>query len=366
MMGFTWWGKQPEHRQEPEPEPAPEQDAVQSSWITTSPLSGINIPSAFQAAAAPVALAFSAAEMTGTGAAALLTRTILRDMIFEMITTGQAFAYVRPDGVFPCRASVETGGYNPESWRYRVTLQGPSMSMDRVVGRDAVLHFMWRADKDRPWIGVSPFASDLAEAVKSFESAFRSDASAVTAQYLPTPLIGPPGTGSQQTARNWLAQAYTKTFSALRSAKGALVAGPSFQAPREKPSPSVNTDPAFRVAQGGTGGDKPERWGPEVPQTQILAYEVCVRVCLAALGFPGDLIFRSDGTTQRESYRQELVGLIQPIAASISDEVARKLGPVTFDFTKIAGMDSQARTRALNNLIAAGVPLAQALEKVDL
>ena len=98
----------------------------------------------------------------------------------------------------------------------------------------------------------------------------------------------------------------------------------------------------------------------------VLAFETCVRVCLAALGFPGDLIFRSDGTTQRESYRQELVGLIQPVAANVGDEIERKLGPIEFDFTKIAGMDAQARTRALNNLIAAGVPLAQALEKVDL
>ena len=52
------------------------------------------------------------------------------------------------------------GGFDPEAWRYRLNLAGPSETT--TIGHrpaSGVLHFMWACEPSRPWRGLSPIAA---------------------------------------------------------------------------------------------------------------------------------------------------------------------------------------------------------------
>ena len=66
---------------------------------------------------------------------------------------------VRPDGrVAFIEASTWDieGGADPDTWRYRLDLSGPSSTETVTRSRAAVLHFRLNGDPRTPWRGLSP------------------------------------------------------------------------------------------------------------------------------------------------------------------------------------------------------------------
>ena len=55
--------------------------------------------------------------------------------------------------LFPTGTWDVRGGWNPSTWRYRCDLFGPSGNVTRLLPADAVTHFRWNVDPERPWHG---------------------------------------------------------------------------------------------------------------------------------------------------------------------------------------------------------------------
>ena len=51
-----------------------------------------------------------------------------------------------------------TGSADPESWRYRLDLNGPTVTETVMRSRSSVLHFRLNGDSRSPWRGLSPLA----------------------------------------------------------------------------------------------------------------------------------------------------------------------------------------------------------------
>ena len=48
------------------------------------------------------------------------------------------------------------GDHTPSSWRYKLTLPGPSRSVTRRVQADEVVHLRYSVEPGKPWLGVGP------------------------------------------------------------------------------------------------------------------------------------------------------------------------------------------------------------------
>ena len=61
--------------------------------------------------------------------------------------------------ITPASSYDITGGSNPDSWRYRLELSGPSRNETRRLAGASVLHFRINTDAQTPWQGSSPLES---------------------------------------------------------------------------------------------------------------------------------------------------------------------------------------------------------------
>ena len=87
---------------------------------------------------------------------------------------------------------------------------------------------------------------------------------------------------------------------------------------------------------------------------------------LAATGTPPSLFVDSDGTSQRESVRRWHLNLVLPLARLVEHELTAKLEtPVALKFDTYA-LDMVSRATVVAKLAQAGVPMATALEAVNL
>ena len=80
-----------------------------------------------------------------------------------------------------------TGDYDPATWRYRCTIEGPTRRLVRTLTADEVVHVRIGEDAASPWRGVSPLAAatDTAGALAGVESGLRQEANQVSGYVLP-------------------------------------------------------------------------------------------------------------------------------------------------------------------------------------
>ncbi len=87
---------------------------------------------------------------------------------------------------------------------------------------------------------------------------------------------------------------------------------------------------------------------------------------LSATGTPPSLFTDADGTSQRESLRRWHLNLVLPMARLVEHELTLKLEtPVELKFDSYA-LDMVSRATVVAKLAQAGVPMATALEAVNL
>ena len=84
---------------------------------------------------------------------------------------------------------------------------------------------------------------------------------------------------------------------------------------------------------------------------------------LNVCGVPVSLATDADGTSQRESWRRFVMGTIEPVAALVVEELARKLDTPTLalDFSGLWAHDLAGRAVSFQKLVAGGVEPTKAL-----
>ena len=321
------------------------------------------------AAASTYANAMASAEFMARPELAGLTAEVLANIAMQAVLYGQSIHYIDAGFalVSPTTAHVESGDHRPSSWRYRLALGGPDRTTDLLAQADDVLHIVWRRDPHRPWLGVSPFASEGARAALSFESSLLADSRSPTVSYLPVPQSAPAGPGESYAdapadSAKVLQKFYSPILDALRRTKGGLLFGSSFKGVGRADDGPWSSP----TAAGDPQSDEPQRWGPQPNREQRLAFSDMARASLSAALIPPELFTEADGATRRESYRVFYCLGLLPFAKRIAAEVSQKLAPVEFRFSELAAVDLQQRSRAFRQFVDSGMSQDAALSLVGL
>ena len=156
---------------------------------------------ALEAAAGSYARAFAVAEVTpATPATRALTPAVLALMARDLIRRGESVHVIEvgrygvrltPAGSWDIR-----GRFDPDTWRYRVDLFGPSGNITRNLPAASVVHGRYSVDPSRPWFGISPlgWARLTGKLHANLEDALSDEAGGKRGHILPVP-AGPDGDG---------------------------------------------------------------------------------------------------------------------------------------------------------------------------
>ena len=290
----------------------------------------------------------STAEVEPSHLGSLITPEVLGSIARGLVLRGQVVGLIE-DGALVLASGVEvTGGPTPSSWRFKVTLDGPSRSQSMTVGYDDVLLFQWSADPRRPWAGIGPLsrANVSAALLARLEGRMSEEASAISGHLLSVPDSDPATISTlQQDLRTLKGRtAFVRTSKNWTSEEG-------------------------KVSAGVPGEYVQRRIGAAVPESNITLREAAGMDLVAACGVPGAL-FRSDsdGTASRAATSRFLDFSVQPVADAMAAEFSRKLGtPVTLGFEHLRWADTVlTMARAAAQLTASGVAIKDALDAVGL
>ena len=118
---------------------------------------------ALEACAGVVGRAFAAADVESSSGTiqAALTPDILELIGRQLIRAGELVCYLDTSGgelnILPAQSHNIMGGPTPSTWRYDLTLGGPTMTQTyKGVSGDSVLHLRYAAHPSTPWRGQSP------------------------------------------------------------------------------------------------------------------------------------------------------------------------------------------------------------------
>ena len=246
--------------------------------------------------------------------------------LLEINVNGEGMISLRPISTFDI-----TGGPDPESWEYKIEVPGPSLTVDKQVGWDSIIHIIYGASSQTPWQGCSPIdaPSTTSQLAAVLEDRLNQEAGTVTGFVLPLP-----------------AAANTPQ---LRSDLGTLEGS---LAPVE--SVSTNYDTGGRAPMSDW---KSCRLGAMIPDSSINLRKEVNAVLLAACGIQPTLIdARSESNALREAYRIFLHATISPVAKLIEEELSRKLeNEIMLDFSSMFAADIQGRSRGFNSLTSGGM-----------
>ena len=290
----------------------------------------------------------SSAEVEPSHLGSLLTPDVLGSIARGLVLRGQVVGVIEDGGLVLASGVEVTGGPQPSSWRFKVTLDGPSRSQSMTVGYDDICLFWWSADPHRPWAGVGPLqrASVSAALTANIEKRMSEEASAVSGHLLSVPDSDPATISTLQED--------------LRNLKGrtAFV----------RASKNWVTEEG-KVSAGVPGEYVQRRIGAMVPDGNIHLREMAGMDLVAACGVPGAL-YRSDsdGTASRAATSRFLDFSVGPVADGMAAEFTRKLGlPVTLGFEHLKRADTiLTLSRAAATLTASGVSIKDALDAVGL
>ena len=282
---------------------------------------------------------FAMAEITPKylGADALPPSSISR-MARQLLLVGNSVHYIDTASgellVIPASNYEIRGGVRPRTWRYVLTLNGPSSIIQRKATADSVIHVRMGSSVNEPWRGYSPLinAGVSAQLLGTIEKRMNEEASAQVGSLLTLP----DGTTADQVNQ------LRKDLAALKG-KTALVettSGGHGQGMRAAPQ----VDWLLR------------RIGAQFPAENVQLRGDIAKDILAALGIPPPLYHGTDGVSAREAYRLLLVSTLQPIAEIIKEELKRKLDiEIDISFTRLQAADIQSRARAFGTMVQAGV-----------
>ena len=186
-------------------------------------------------------------------------------------------------------------------------------------------------------------ASDSAGLAGNLERRLREEAGGPTGSVIPVPVDG--GDGDKDT------DPLAELKADLRASRGGV---------------SLVETTSAGWGEGRAAGPQRDwrqaRYGADPPDALVsLRGDSFDAVCMAC-GLPPGLSAKSDGTLARESWRQMIMGAVEPVARMWAAELAFKLNApdLAFDFGALWAHDLIGRTQALKRMTDAGMSLADA------
>ena len=339
-------------------------DSVVAAAVSAASGGGAADPAATAAAEVCASIygrALSAAEVTPSNVATrAVTAELLNSIGRALVLKGEFCAWVLVDvgavRLLPAQDWTITGGADPTTWTYRLEMAGPSRSTVRTAAADAVMHVRY-ATNDEPWKGVSPLVSaGLTSAVlANLERSLAQESATPTGNVVAVPAAGSlAGSDEELDADDNPAGDLARD---LQTLKGGVVL-------------TETTQGGFgEGAQAQPARDlRPNRFGPVFSDAEIRLRGEVFDSLLASCGVPPALWTQSDGTAQRESLRRFVHVALSPTAKIVEAGLQVALGEPTLrlDLSPLASADLTGKSRAIKQLVDAGVELAEALEIVGL
>ena len=258
-----------------------------------------------------------------------VTPDLLGAIGFDLGVVGEHVSVLQVDGtgrVALLRAASWniSGGADPRSWLYDVSLSGPTGTHTRVVPAAGVVHVRYLPDNRTPWRGVAPWkrAPTLSKLAAEVEAALVREARLPTKQIIPIP-------------------------------QGAQAAGKNLREDIE--NPAYNTAFPTTTAGGfGAGRTSAPLTDWKVSRLKSEPDEGLVQLCRDIPGQVGVLYgiptVMSSGTGSesivREAFRRFVLTAIEPLALIVSRELTR-----VFEVPA----DIAGRARAFKALVGSGV-----------
>ena len=245
--------------------------------------------------------------------------------------------------LIPASTWYWTGSHDPDTWRARVTLYGPTTESTRVLPAAALVYVFWGHTSSRPYIGSGPtsWAATTAKLQAEIEKSLADEAGGPIAQMIAIPQDG--GDGGDDDPLKQL-----KTD--IKNARGGGV--------------------LVETTQAGWGEGRSQapqkdwsanRLGPHPPASLVQLSKDSFARMLAACGASPSLFDDSDGTSKREALRQWHLGTVQPLARMLEVELSAKLEADVRLVFDLYNVDLAGRAQAFQKLVAGGVSVNEAL-----
>ena len=330
-------------------------DALVAAIVARAGGASVGEPGAIAAleiAAGLWARAFAAAEVSP--AIAAVSPSVLASVARQLVRCGESLWAIdvrRGEIVLRPVASWDiAGGSDPESWRYRLDLFGPSGNETRVYPSASVLHFRYAPEPERPWTSPSPlgYARQTGRLAANLELRLAEEANAKVGYLLPVPSDGGDGSADDP----------------LASLKNDLAALQGNTALIETTSAGYGEGRAAAPQSDWTA----KRMGANPPATLAELRGAAAVDILSACGIPPALASgTAEGTAQRESWRRFGITM-QSVGRCVAEELAFKLNAPGLEirFEALGSADLAGRARATGIFTKAGVPLSRALELAGL
>ncbi len=263
-----------------------------------------------------------------------LAPSVLFGMGHDLARHGEAVYRIGPGGrLDPAGGVTVEGGPDPDTWQYRVDLIGPSITEQRTIPADGVIHVRHAPDAIQPWRGRSPIAiaSATGRLAAGLESALSDEAN-----------------------------------NAPRATVSAVPEGPSDVAALADTVQSARFKLCMPETVAGGHGDRagapardwrPSRYGPDPPAPLVtLRAAVEASVCACYGLAPVLLAGSGDGTLAREAWRRASVATFAPLAGLVGEEISAKWGePIRLTFEELKAADRSGNARAYRSLRSAGM-----------
>ena len=301
------------------------------------------------------ARAFAAARVSPKNTlTAAITPSVMGQIGRDLVRRGESVHLIDMDSgrleLRPAGSWDVRGGPRESDWAYRMDLCGPSVQVSRLAPSAEVIHARYQTDASSPWRGVGPLAgaSLSADLMAALELRLGQEAAGPSGFIMPMPQAPEGGDNLDPLAR---------LVADIKGAKGS----------------TVFTETTFAGFGEGRAAAPardwmPSRFGANPPETLKSLRGDAGMAVLAACGVPASLIVaNSDGTSQRESYRRFFQLIVEPLLAQVGAELSRKLEtPISFDLRGLWAHDLSGRAQAFQRLVAAGLPISEAMDKSGL
>ena len=235
--------------------------------------------------------------------------------------------------------TVHGDGPDPDTWRYRLTVQGPTGMRTVDVPGAGVFHPRVNVEPSTPHQGRSPLqmAGPAALMLANLEASLRDETGAPAGNLLPAPL-------DRLDDENALR-------GDLRAIKGRSLMVPSMAG-------GWGMDGGRRQASDW----RQTRLGAEPPEVLVTLRKELFRDVLSLCGVPPAMaVAGTDATGAREAFRQFLFAAVAPLSEIVRTEARAKLWTGTgFDFQSLNAADLQGRARAFKSLVDGGMALTDA------
>ena len=347
-MGLFRRNRGPVRTTEPEARaylPAAALDAVLAAY-SHGDGAGAAQAAATETAAGLVARAFASAAVDGpANLVAALTPHALATMGRSLIRDGESIWLLEVSTAAGVTLTAASDAYivgppDPAAWIYRLTLDGPNQTATVVRPAQSVVHVSLAADPARPWQGIAPLSAARAAARlhAATSHTLGNEAAMPHGGFLPVP--------HEQDSRGGGVEE-------LRGQVGRMAGRIAV----------VET-----MAGGWDGGERApardwevRRFGADPPDALVQLHQAGFDQALAACGVSPALFGTSTAAAARESYRQFLHALVEPLGHLAAAELSAKLdAEISLSFEALGAGDIASRARAFQSLVNGGMDVERA------